>query len=430
MLHDGIERHSTSQQLMPEKADSPAKLTSIQNGYAMSADEVYRNKPFHGTIFRLIGGQKSYMEYVPQEKRLTLSEFLSHKNISSGIFMIDTVNDQGQSVSIEFHVDKNGEQKENANPFLSNYNGQKSENSGLSSALKEEYETQILRLRGQISELTDDLVKAKRQLGDDNTATLIAHKDELRNMEKAHDKEVRELEKEISDLKLEIKLKEMQYLHSDRSGMDRLFDFFEKNGADFFGNILAQIQQANPGQPVSPQQLQAAAIQHMKEQQPENGADQPDGPKAEAEPGQPQVQEPTQATPDQIEAVKKEVADQLTNAALSVLTSENADFKKYASYVKDQLHLLRENGIPLDGKAWVQMAKVLAERAVEENITADKVAKVIEPALEGVKSYGFMLKMMDPKTATDQLFNQFGIEAEKPVKNLVTKVLQALKKSV
>lgn len=428
---------------MAETADSPAKLKSIQNGYAMTQDDIYRNKPFHGTIFRLQGGQKIYLDYISQEERLTLSQFLGRKNINEGVFALDTRNEQGQPVSIEFHIDKSGEGKQASNPFLSNYNGQKSENQGMSSALKEEYEAQILRLSNNLQEadrknrqLTDDLLEAKRELSKDTTEKMLAHKDEIRTLEKAHDKEVRDLEKEISDLKLEIKMKEMQYLHSDRSGWDRFFDMIENNGADFFANILSQIQQANPGQPVTPEQLQAAALQQMKENQPEkpetdvihdkneeNGQEQPETSNPQHEPLQ-------KATPEQIEAVKKEVADQLTNAALNVLTSESADFQKYASYVKDQIAILRQNGIPLDAKAWVQMAKILAERAVEENITAEKVAKVIKPALEGVKSYGYMLKMMDPQSATDQLFKQFGIEADKPVKNLVAKVLQALKQSV
>lgn len=443
---------SINLQIMSETAESPAKLKTIQNGYAMDQDDIYRNKPFHGTIFRVQGGQKIYLDYISQDERLTLSQFLGRKNINEGVFLLDTRNEQGQPVNIEFRIDKSGEGKQVSNPFLSNYNGQspqKTENSGMSSALKEEMEAQILRLSNNLQEadrknrqLTDELLEAKRELSKDNTEKMLAHKDEVRKLEKEHDKTVRELEKEISELKTEIKFKELEYKSSDRDGLTRLFDFFEENGESLFAGIIQSLQKAGQNPNVTPQQLQAAVIEQAKaKQQAENAAETQQASENteeneeiqdSEETADPEAQnpQPPALNEEQKMAFKNSVSAKLLDTALMVLSDKNADLQKYAQFVRDQMAIMNQSGVSLDAKQWVEMAKALAERAIDEKITAERVAKVIRPVLDGVKGYAFMLKMVSADKATEQLFNQFNIEANEQVKKLVTKVLKAVQQSL
>jgi hypothetical protein len=138
--------------------------------------------------------------------------------------------------------------------------------------------------------------------------------------------------------------------------------------------------------------------------------------------------QPQQTSPEEMAQAKKNVANSLLKVALEHLTDKDADLQKYAAQISNQIDLLHQQGISLDAKQWIQMAKALAERAIAEEISAERVAKVIEPVLAGIPGkYRAMLKMIAPEAATNQLFQLFEVEANKPVKKLVTKVLESIK---
>ncbi len=421
------------------------KAASIDTVFASSQNELYANRPFHGALFRLQNGQEVYLQYIDKQERLTLSKWLNQKDISQGQFQLETRDEGGNEVTIPFMVDKNGDSTP-ANPFFQHMPAAGRQPSGMNAALQDEMEAQIVKLRGKVSDLTDELVKAKRELGDDKTETVLTHEKEKRELEKTKDSEIRALENEISDLKTELKFKELEFRqgNGDKSVGNRLLDILQANlSDDFLSSVAAnigQMMQAQGGTQPTAQQLQDAYRQAAEsEMSGENEAASP-GPRGnpdqpESHPSHPQPetksqshQQPTQK--EQMAQVKQHLSQQLIHAALEVLTDKNANLEAYATEVQSQLALLRQQGITLDAEQWVQMAKVLGERAAEREITPDRVAKVIEPALAGLpQQTRMMLSIISPQAAAEKLFSMFNIEASPAVKGIVVKVLDVLKNS-
>lgn len=422
---------------MPEtnKVDSPGKLSSITNGFAQSQDELYRQKPFFGTINRVFNGQKVFLEHIKQSERLTLSEWIERKKVDQGAFLLETTSESGDDISIEFHVDRNHNSKVPENPFL-NRLPQKTENSGTNSALAEELQVQITRLSGNLQEsdrknreLQDELFKAKRELSEGNTDVLLKHQQEIRTMEKEHDAKVRELEKQITKLETDKRIDKLEYKNSNRDGMTRFLDVMEENGVEFIGAIIKQLQSAgqNPAQ-ATPQQLQAAIKQQAQEQA-EKTENHPEAEHLEDPEGT--IQNPEQLThEEQVMQAKEQIKQNLLDNALKTLSNSDISIQEYAEFARAQIAIMRQNNLSLDVQAWIEMARTLAKKAIEKNIPVQRVADIIKPLLDGVKGYAFMLKALNPEMATDQLFNQFNVEASDDVKKLVSKVLEIIKQSL
>jgi hypothetical protein len=318
----------------------------------------------------------------------------------------------------------------------------------------QQLQAELIRLKGHLDEkdrkyreLDDEYVKKRRELENeisrlnkelsDGQADLkLTHQEKLYTQEKEYEKQLREKEDKIRELEWDIRLNKVESKNGDRSIADRFMDFFEDNGTDFFAKVVEGLQKMSPGgQPVqnpTPQQLQSAFnhaanaqnSENPQPQKPENSQNQEFETRQNAEN---QQQTAKELTPEQMEEVKSQIRQSLIERALHVLTNPNANFQEYAMNVQQQLALNRANGIQLDAGTWIQMAKVLSEKAIEKEITAERVAKVIEPVLGGAKKYSFFLNMMDSKQITEKLFNQFNIEANEQVKALVVKVFDALK---
>ena len=435
------------------------KPASIDNAFAATERQLRANKPFSGAISRIRNGQQVILDYVKKQDRLTLQKWLDQKDISQGQFLLETQNQDGQDITIEFMVDKNADSPA-VNPFFQDMPGQPRQN-GTGSALKEQLEAEIVRLSGEMEtvkskrrEAEEELYKFKRENSDDNTELKNAHRDEKDRIKENHRKEVDALKEEIRQKDWEIKLKEIELMNENGSpsGWDKVIDKFLDD--DVLSNVAAQLgklmQKQGNAQPTA-QQIQAAYQQAGNPQlDAENGAqsataseasarraqknpdqeqqEQAESSQPEPEPkSEPESQPQPQLTPEQ---VKAQIADGLKNLAIQVLTDKNANLAKYANAVQQQLAINKKNGITLDAGQWVLIAKALSEKAVKEEINAERVAKVIEPALAGLPdSYRFMLSAIDANAAAKQLFNAFNIEASAAVKQVVVKVLQALKNS-
>jgi hypothetical protein len=152
----------------------------------------------------------------------------------------------------------------------------------MSSKLRQEYEAQLLNLRGKVSDLTDELISAKRQLGDDNTELLLSHEKEKRELEKSKDEKISELKEQIGELKTELRFKELENRQDSgqRSIPDRVMDILEHNlGDDFLPKLADRIgelmkTQQTPGQ-LAPKQLQQAMAQAVSRQNAMDNAPQP-----------------------------------------------------------------------------------------------------------------------------------------------------------
>jgi hypothetical protein len=426
---------------MPSTQTVP-QPASIDNVFATGENDIYADRPFYGALFRVSAGSRLYMQYVNKDERLTLSKFLEQKNIDNGSFLLKTTDGNDNEKEISFQVDKNGDM-ETLNPFagiLSSTEAQPREN-GMNSKLKQEYEAQIVKLRGKVSELTDELVKVKRELGDDNTELMLSHEKEKRDLEKRKDQKISELKEQLSELKTEIRFKELENKqeNGERSIGNRLMDILEHNlGDDFLSNMAENIgnlmeAQQNPGQP-TPRQLQQAMQQAAGRQQGVQNAPQPENnPSQPVSNPQPQTASPSSddlppnvPTPDQM---KQQFIQGVKSAALEALTANNEQLKKYSTALQQQLALNEQQGVTLNAGEWVNLAKMLAEKAVKEEINPGRVAKVIEPVLAGIpKKYKFMLKTIDPGQAAKMLFQAFSIDASPAVEKVVSEVLEILKK--
>lgn len=137
-----------------------------------------------------------------------------------------------------------------------------------------------------------------------------------------------------------------------------------------------------------------------------------------------------QLSTEQLASVKEQIKDGLLNAAIQALTNQNANLGDYAQTVRQQIAINQEAGVQLDAKQWVQMANVIAEKAIEKEITPERVGAVIRPALDNVDKGKSMLQHLPPAAATNMLFDFFKIEASEPVKKLVTQVLAGFKQNL
>lgn len=445
---------------MPESGTA-VKAANIDNAFAANQNDLYANKPFYGAVFRIQNGLNSYLGYIEKNERLTLKKWLTQKEIKKGSFLLMV----GNETNIAFTVDKNAD-SEQPNPFLSNLPAGHNHGRSGDNPIKEELEAQNKRLSGQLAEsdrknrdLLDELERAKRELSTDNSATLLAHQKEINDLKEEYRDRFDEKKDEIQDLKHEIRLIELERNQGDRSVGNRVLDIIQSNLSDGFlkevaANIANLMQdQGNAGQPTQ-EQLQMAMQQagqlpqfQTPPETPGNSQNNEGGPERvnigayntggqqnEEQPLQPAANEQTppiatdNPKPPTPEQVKNELGSRILNAGLSVLMDKNANLKAYKAQVESQLALLRQQGITLDAAQWVQMAQMLANKAVEEQINADRVAHVIEPVLSGIpKQYRFMLKAINSKAAAEQLFSAFDLDASPAVKKVVVNVFDVLK---
>lgn len=425
------------------------KPVNIDNSFASSESELYAQQPFFGAISRIRTGQKAMFDYVDPKDRLTLQKWLDQKDISQGQFLLETKDANGNPIQLEFMVDKNAD-PETSNPFLQNIPQQ--QDSGMSELLKNQLESEITRLKNELDReerkrrnAEDELYKVKRDQSEGNGEIKLEHERKISRLKEDHRDKEDKLKEEIRELKNEIKFLELEHRmeSGDTSFGNRLFNIIEKNlDGDFLANIASTVgelmQQQGNTQPTQ-QQLQAAIKQQAQATRPnpQNGQQATQAPKMNVntgdkpaensgEPENPQTKQ--QPTPKTKEQVKQEFVQGLKNAAEAALIDQNANLQKYANAVRQQMALNKQHGIKLDAGQWVEMAKMLANKAVEENVSSRRVAKVIEPVLSGVpKQYRMMLGMFDPQAAATKLFETFNIEASPQVKGVVVEVLTELK---
>lgn len=403
---------------MSEQTEKVTKITHIRAEFAQSENDLYQNKPFFGTVFKVFQNQKVYFQHIGESERLTLSKWLSDKNITEGSFLLETKTADDEIKTIYFNVDKTGEGKA-FNPFLSGLSANQpnqSASNGLSQILKQEYEAQILRLSNALQEadrekrkLMDELMDAKRELSQDNTERLLTQREEVNRLEKEKDKEIAELKGKIKDLEFEQRISAIEYKNTDRSVGNRFLDFMEEKGGDFLAQLLQQIQAANPNKPITSEMVTQELKDHQQLEavNPENH-----NPKA------------AQIMADNIELLKNKFIEVAVNA----LTKEDTDLQQYAHWVRTQMQIAKSQGVELDTHAWVQMAKILAEKSVRDGILPARLAAIIEPVLEPLKPQMGMMSMLPSSQLVNMLFSGFKIEADETVKELVAKVLDELKK--
>lgn len=363
----------------------------------------------------------------------------------------NSVNNANNLTSLDTPSQKNGENgkgedKYNKDPL--NLGEEKSENV-LHSSIIQQYEARIFQLNQQLQDadrrnrineedflkkrrtLEDEVADLKRELAKDNTDTKISNLESKHELERKYEKKLREKEKEIDDLKTEIRFKELELNQGDKDTFDKFMLVFERFAdSGFLGKVLEGLQNMQPagganGQ-YSSQQLKSAVNAAKKSEKNAGMEDNSDAELRENSENQNQIPE---IPPEDMPKAKAQVKEALLNSAMEALTNKNVNLGHYAEAVRRQIQISKQQGIELDAKQWIQMAKVLAEHAVDREVTPDRVAKVISPVLDGVKKYSFFLQSMEPKGATNALFNYFNIETSEAVKNLVAKTLQAIKQS-
>jgi|AntDeeMinimDraft_5_1070356.scaffolds.fasta_scaffold05940_3 hypothetical protein len=418
------------------------KPAHIDNAFAGTQSEIYANQPFYGALFRVQNGQEVYLQYVEQKDRLTLSSFLDQKNISQGQFLIKMNGENGTLKEIPIMVDKNGDSSA-TNPFFQNMPGQMSPQDPAQTAVKDRLEAEIIRLKGELDtvkskrdDAEEKLYKYKRENSDETGQLKNEHRTKLDNLKEKHRREVDDLKEENRQKDWEIKLKEVEAMNEngDQSGWDKVLDKFLND--DFLSNIATHLgvmmQQQGNAQPTKAQ-IQTA-MQNTAQPATQNaGSDKSnpsearnnpenDSPELEASQSQP---EPQTQEEQQMEA-KQQIADHLKEMALNTLMG-NIEYAEYAEAVRKQLVLNKQHGIQLDAKQWVEMAKMLSEKAIQKELEAPQVAKIIEPALDMLPQKArMMISLIQPKAAANQLFQMYNINVSGSVKNLVIDVLDEL----
>ncbi len=456
------------------------QAVNIDSTFAVNQEQIYADKPLFGALFRVNAGQPVYIQYVNKSERLTLSRFLEQKNISEGRFMLKTTSSDGVDKEIPFQVNKNADSGA-LNPFtdhLQAINNANNEQNGLSTVLKDQLEAEIRRLKTNLEEesskrreVTDDLFKTKQLLSSDNTESAVAHQKEILKLKETHRTEVDELKQQLSDYKMELKIKELGD-SGEKSFGNRLLDILQTNlSDDFLAKLASNIGKltGNATQPTQAQMQQAItqAADAQRDVQntttppasePENNPQKVDWSKFNTgeptENGQKPTensqnttengQKPTETlqngpqtiqnvvpqpiSPQQMAQIKQQFLQGLKNAAFEALTADNDHLKQYATVVRNQMALFKEQGVNVDTQQWIQLTKMLANKAASEEISPQRVATVVNPLLSNVPSqYRSMLALLDSAKAATMLFRSFNIEASPQVKDIVTKVLDIIK---
>jgi hypothetical protein len=386
------------------------------------------------------------MQYVKKKDRLTLSKFLDQKDISKGQFLLKTEAKNGHDVEIIFQVNKNGDADVSSHPFLMNLPQNQADGSRL---IEENLKSEIQRLQTKVQRLEtnrddaderrkeaeNELFRIQQSQSTGQNQTLLAHQQELAALKETHRDEKDELKEKLSELKTEMKIKELSG-SGETSWGDRFLNIVEENlSNDSIGRLIKNLQERVQPQPPQLTQVQQQAVQQAREWQQAQQEGNNDGPEADEvnenpasdlQP-QPDSSQRAAAQPNQ-DPMKQHIINGLQNLALETLTADHPNLKQYTAAVQNQLAINKQQGIQLDAGQWVQMAKMLAEKAVKEQISPRKVASVIDPALEGIPmTYRMMLKALDPSAAADQLFRMFNIQAAPPVKQVVVNVLKVIK---
>ena len=356
----------------------------------------------------------------------------------------------------------------NLSPDSTRERNSREENSSYSNQLIQSYEARLSQLHGWLeaerqnyrelerktcddkNRLEDKITELNQKLREDNTETKLAHKDEIFELKESHREALAEKTAQINKLERKIEIENLKQTLGGKRGVgDRVMDYLEESGGDFISNLIQGINQMAQNQGVPPQQLsgkqyqqavnnaQAAATQKNigepeKANQPHQPIADPVNPQETAENPQqePEMVPVDQLSTEQLASVKEQIKDGLLNAAIQALTNQNANLGDYAQTVRQQIAINQEAGVQLDAKQWVQMANVIAEKAIEKEITPERVGAVIRPALDNVDKGKSMLQHLPPAAATNMLFDFFKIEASEPVKKLVTQVLAGFKQNL
>lgn len=465
----------------------PTTSTPIDNVFAASSSEIYANRPFCGALFQVQADQNLYMQYIDPQERLTLSKFLDQKGITKGRFLLMKTDGDGNEQKIPFQVNKEADDDADLNPFTANMPGlpQNAAVDKSQSLVEQNLKAEIQRLITKTRRLEDKLTQAEDnrreaeneltrtkqvQTGSD-TKKVLAHQQEMSDLKEAHRKEVSDYKDQLSDLKMEMKIKELSS-SSEKSVGNRFMDMIQSNfDPDFFKTIAAsvsQMMQAQGTQQPTPEQMQQAVQQIGQQQaaasetappqqtmQPNGMGDQsdddisgqtdhrrgvdlsalntgdPPAGKQPTEPGnspQPETN-PHEAQPNLMN--KQQLAGHLQKAAMDALVNENANLKDYAQLTRQQLAIHRQNGVSLDGGEWLRIAQMLAGKAVEKQISAERIATVISPVLGNISQKWLMVfKMVDADKAADMLFQAFNIQAPGKVRKKIVEVLDIIKQKM
>lgn len=405
-----------------------SSVKSIKNGkFALTREELYQNKPFSGAVFVTgPGGQEDFLTYVDSERNYRLRDFLDENDIDAGTFRLKTHDPDGEEVTIDFSVGKNPTQN---SPFAGMEGGQAlpADRDSTIELLEERIQKikQELddseRLRRQLkTELRDErheLDNLRRQLNSEEIQAKLDYQEKLREIEKQYEAQIDDLKDKIRDLESDLKFKDLEYRQKDKDIGGRILDMIQEGGIDRIMEWLISLSAKNAN--MNPQQLSENFQQHFNQQ---SGMGSPQSQKPAENPQQTQQVDMAQ--------VKQQIGEKLIQYALSAMINSDTDLSEYARQVKQQISLLKQQGITLDAEMWVQMAKVLAEQAIEKQITADRVAKIVQPVVEGVSGKVRMFRMVSPEKATRELFNQFNIDATDRVRQLVTEVIAGLQQSL
>ncbi len=355
----------------------------ILNGHMIptSEEDIYRGLPFWGILFAVDeDGEEAYVDTIPEDHPITIKDLRRRRK--TGEFILRIPQESGEYDEIPFRIEQ---PKRTRTKQAQEYRVQelRQRYEERIEDLRHDYERHIARLKEEIEQVYRQLQRYQQQVTEQ--AMQFAS-------EKAHQQEIQSLRDQLHELKAENQIMRLR-LEGELAGED-----------EEEGGLLERLLAGESGAKlIEVLQGMLAGQQQVQAQQQALGDSEP----------QPQDLN-----------LKQQMIERIFIACTKTLAS--GEWEKYSRWVAGQIQFMQANGIKLGKEEWINLAYGLAEYAVQHNVTADKIAKLLDPLLGQLGQARQMLKILGPEKAADALATMAGVEISGPIRHIVVETLTYL----
>ena len=343
-------------------------------------EDIYKGIPFWGILFSVDeNGDEAYVDTIPEDNPITIRDLRRRNKRGDFILRIPRGSDYDE---IPFRIEKPRPRKtQQAQQYDDLQNRIAEIRSQYRERLEEiehEHQRHIARLKEEIEQLYRQLQQYQNQIV---TLTQQAAQEKI-SLIQAHQTELQQLRDQLHELRAENQILTLR-LEGELEDVEE-------------GGLLEKLISGEGGA-----KLIEALQGILTQQQPQPNLN-----------GQ-------QKTPQEA------MIERFFIAATKTLASQ--EWEKYGKWVQGQIAFMQANNIQIDRGQWVRLAYALAEHAIENEISADRIAKLLDPLLDQFAQARQMLGILGPEKATDALAAMAGVELPRSVRHVIVETLTYLK---
>ncbi|MFH5833745.1 hypothetical protein [Halalkalibaculum sp. DA384] len=396
---------------------------------ALSAERIYENYPFYGTLMKLKGAHYRKVRDIPKRNPICIEDV--ERKYGAGEYELRLTTQDERHLNLSFTVEKEPEPASSPPAEVGRPDPMAERTQQKTAEAYEEIirlledrnrnmQAELDRKSARVRELTEELAELDRQT-----------ERRKRTLRQELQAEIDRLKDRMQDLKFEnFELQqELKYADADKSFS--LVDTIKEAAKDpDTVKMLAPLMNKLFGGTM-PQQGQPAALNGRVNPQ-QSPQEQPSRqPRPPAEEQDPSPEEPNQqSTPNQMQHMLQQFSSQvIQNAASSMLHGQPAA-EQLGNMVLQGVKHLESNGMEIQPGMWIGISKQLVEFAISNSITAEKAAATIKPILEQFDGAASNLKFVPAEAAANLLISKYDITVTKPQREFLVKILDVFKQKL